>query len=1337
VTLLEHHRERLETTSAISAEVVAARGYASVETRDELRGRGFPRDIGRHLPALLIPVYGLRTLEPGELFEPSGLLLRPDLVYSFKDGRAAKYLAPASQANVLDAHPLAREWVLNADVPLVLVEGIVKADSAVSVGLAAIGLGGVDGGWRNGVPLPEWELVPLRARQTLVAFDSDVTIKQSVRSALDRLVGYLQRRGAEVEIVVLPPGENGRKTGLDDFLAAHRGSRHPIGLLLEHAVQAADIPEEGAAPAPSLPEGMTGADVLDRHAELLTQHIRFRIVEETWAVTLWTAATCFVLVFEIVAYLAISSATMRSGKSHLLDLIRWTCARGRRMSGGSDAAIFRTLAQTPPPTLVFDEVDNYIGESTERTFLIGVLNEGFERDGVVSRVEDVGGGVRDVVDYPVFGPKAFTGIGKLLPATTLDRSIPIRLERRLRSERVARWRARRVREQAAGVHELLAGWAAVATELVAEHYDSDLTFPVGTSERAEDVWESLLAVAAAAGGEWPERARKAALALTPSDDDSTDLAILLLAGIRHVFHNAKWPDVHKPEEHMFKSGELVNKLNALEEAPWGGLRDGRGLSTHRLARELAAFGLEPERHQLEKQQVRGWWRSSLEPVWKRYLPALEEDEMDPEEEGDDDGSEKVRKPESPVSAKQSVYVSGSADFPHEQAHSGADTLFSEDGSQNQSVCDEHACLSQKQANPDTQTLSNAKTAETGQRTHSGTVVEESFSTALEGLSQTIELGEGPPLEARLLPAGEASDAREDFNRFLAAAKERGAVLALDCETTGIDPYASGFAVRLWSVSDGRQAWAVDARDERTCALLTAVFDRWPHGLAVHNVAYDVPVACRTLPVDVAALTAGADRLADTMILARLCRPDEQRIGLKEMAKLEFGNAALAAEERLKLAFKHLRGRAETKWASVDPAHPAYWGYAAADAALTARLHERFRADVDDGMLRLEMRVALISLRAGLRGWAVDADQAAQLEQNLAGEQERLEQRLRRKGVAKNIATGPGRASIIAALEREGATLGGARLDREVLEPLAHAGSEIARDVLALRTVEKFRSLYARMVVGAAERDGRLHAFPRTLAAATGRMSLRDVPLQTMPKGELELTGENGTIVGAAVRGALVADDGLVCAGVDFETMELRLAAALSGDARLRAVVERGDAHTQVARFLFDTKTPTRKQRALAKTVNFGVLYGMGAAGLAKRLRIDEQEARAFVSRWWDRFPAVRHFRVRVAREERRSLWGRRLPQDGVPDHIALNHVIQGYGRDVFCAGLLALEDAGLDQHLLLPLHDEYVLALPANGADELAAEIAGRVRGRLGETELPVETRIGGRSWASVGGATA
>jgi DNA polymerase family A len=126
------------------------------------------------------------------------------------------------------------------------------------------------------------------------------------------------------------------------------------------------------------------------------------------------------------------------------------------------------------------------------------------------------------------------------------------------------------------------------------------------------------------------------------------------------------------------------------------------------------------------------------------------------------------------------------------------------------------------------------------------------------------------------------------------------------------------------------------------------------------------------------------------------------------------------------------------------------------------------------------------------------------------------------------------------------------------------------------------------------------------------------------------------------------------------------AAALSQDAGLIAAVEAGDAHLAIAKTLFNATEPTAKQRALAKTVNFGVLYGMGAPGLARRLHVNPTEARSFLNAWWERFPALRRYRDRVSLEERRSPWGRLLPHENVPTHIALNPVIQATGRDIFC-----------------------------------------------------------------------
>jgi DNA polymerase-1 len=235
------------------------------------------------------------------------------------------------------------------------------------------------------------------------------------------------------------------------------------------------------------------------------------------------------------------------------------------------------------------------------------------------------------------------------------------------------------------------------------------------------------------------------------------------------------------------------------------------------------------------------------------------------------------------------------------------------------------------------------------------------------------------------------------------------------------------------------------------------------------------------------------------------------------------------------------------------------------------------------------------------------------------------------------------------------------------------------------------------------------------------------PLQTAPKA-VELEHDAQHLL--AIRDALVAGEGFVCASVDYSLMELRLAAALSGDAALRAAVESGDALAAVARSLFNTTNPTAKQRAVAKTVNFGAMYGMREHTLAQRLGVSHVQAHAFLESWWARFPRLRTYADEVSDNDR-TPWSRRLPVD-VPHYAKLNHRIQGASRDVFAGSLLRLEDAGFDRFLLLPLHDEAVLRLPEHKAPELLAEIAELVHRELNGVPLPVDAHLGGPSWGSV-----
>lgn len=214
--LLPQHEALIEA-SGISPEVTQARGYRSIEQKAELRRLGFG-DQQCRVPALLIPVRGVS----GEIVNYQ---IRPDLPRVGKNGKAVKYETPRETKMCLDVPPVVRQWIGDPSRPLVITEGVRKADSAASRGLCCIALLGV-WNWRGtnrqggGTALADWESIALKGRQTYICFDSDVMLKPAVHGAMARLKAFLEQRGAQVALIYLPPGEAGAKVGLDDFLVA-------------------------------------------------------------------------------------------------------------------------------------------------------------------------------------------------------------------------------------------------------------------------------------------------------------------------------------------------------------------------------------------------------------------------------------------------------------------------------------------------------------------------------------------------------------------------------------------------------------------------------------------------------------------------------------------------------------------------------------------------------------------------------------------------------------------------------------------------------------------------------------------------------------------------------------------------------------------------------------------------------------------------------------------------------------------------------------------------------------------------------------------------------------
>jgi hypothetical protein len=503
---------------------------------------------------------------------------------------------------------------------LFITEGARKADAAAARGLCCIALLGV-WNWRGTnakggtTVLADWERVALNGRTVYIVFDSDVTTKPEVRDALVRLKAFLESRKATVEVVYLPAGDGGTKTGLDDYLAAG----HTVDELLALA-----RPE---LPAPVRPEKQPAAyqgppvmlgTLLDDIAAMFRRYV-VMTSEQADALALHAAHTHVIRFAETTPYPHAKSAEMRSGKSTLLKLCLELVARPKASMNISDAAIYRFVDGFPeaePPTFIMDEVDRVFyatgnGEQS-RPELQGLVNAGFQRGPLGYATRIVGEGSKmEAKDFRTFSPKVLAGI-RDLPGTIADRTIPIVLKRKAPGETVARFRMKRVRAEVAPIRERLEAWAASASVDVLA--DAEPVMPAGLHDREEDLWEPLFAIADLAGGDWPRRARAAALWIaegTQTDDDS--IGLRLLVDLRIVFDEkgAEW----------IPTTDLILALCEIEESPWATWHKGNQITPTKIAALLKPYGIKPNRQRVGEDNVRGYKRAAFEDTWERYTAA--------------------------------------------------------------------------------------------------------------------------------------------------------------------------------------------------------------------------------------------------------------------------------------------------------------------------------------------------------------------------------------------------------------------------------------------------------------------------------------------------------------------------------------------------------------------------------------------------------------------------------------------------------------------------------------------------------------------------------------------
>lgn len=330
---------------------------------------------------------------------------------------------------------------------------------------------------------------------------------------------------------------------------------------------------------------------------------------ERRAVCLWIAHTHAIGASHATPYLLILSPEKRSGKTRLTEVLELLVAAPWRVTGASEAAIFRKIA-TERPTLLLDEIDAVFGSHTERTEpLRAILNAGNRPGASVARC--VGEKGDRVKDFPVFCAKALAGIdrGDKLPDTLRDRGIVIEMRRKKTAEAVERFRHRHVAQEADRLARQLSHCAETAHD---DLYRAEPDIPNQLDDRAAEAWEPLFAIADLAGGSWPAAARGAAVELAFRTRDSHESAgIAVLSAVRAVFG----------ADDRLTTSDLLLRLNSDDELPYGGWREGKGLDGRGLARLLRPYRVRPRSIRVDQNpNQKGYLRSQFEEAWDRWLP---------------------------------------------------------------------------------------------------------------------------------------------------------------------------------------------------------------------------------------------------------------------------------------------------------------------------------------------------------------------------------------------------------------------------------------------------------------------------------------------------------------------------------------------------------------------------------------------------------------------------------------------------------------------------------------------------------------------------------------------
>ncbi|ENO95417.1 DNA polymerase I [Thauera phenylacetica B4P] len=574
-----------------------------------------------------------------------------------------------------------------------------------------------------------------------------------------------------------------------------------------------------------------------------------------------------------------------------------------------------------------------------------------------------------------------------------------------------------------------------------------------------------------------------------------------------------------------------------------------------------------------------------------------------------------------------------------------------------------------------------------------------------------------------------------------------ALTAFDTETTSLDPMAAKLVGMSFAVEPGEAAYlplAHRAADAPAQLPLDEVLEKlrpWlesdAHAKLGQNLKYDAHV-----------LANHGIRLGgivhDTLLESYVLESDKPH-DMDSLAKRHLGLTTIPYADVCG------KGAKQIGFDEVDVARATE--YAAEDADVTLRLHRQLYPQLqalpqlDALYCELEMPVLGVLQRMERTGVLIDPFLLSQHSEELGRRLHALE------GEAHTLAGQPfnlgspkqlgeilfGKLGL--PVVKKTAT-GQPSTDEEVLEKLAE-DYPLPKLLLEHRSLSKLKSTYAdklpRMVN---PRTGRVHTSFSQATAVTGRLSSSEPNLQNIPIRTPE---------GRRIRAAFIAPREHLIVSADYSQIELRIMAHLSDDARLLEAFAKGeDVHRATAGEVFGVAPAevSSEQRRYAKVINFGLIYGMSAHGLAKNLGIERAAAQAWIDRYFARYPGVADYMERTRIEAREqgfveTVFGRRLYLPDIrasqagrragAERAAINAPMQGTAADLIKRAMIAtdawLASSGLKSKLVLQVHDELVLEVPKGELDTIRSELPKRMGG-VAELKVPLLVEVGaGDNW--------